>query len=65
MLSAAEEDLLAGKVSPKQPQSSNFQALELPPPVLQHQQQQQSSGPIWSIEYWQIYFNVNTDQVII
>ena len=59
MLSSAEEDLLAGKISVGPP--SNLQAPLLPAPV--QQPTAPPNNPFWTFEFWKNYFNVDTKDV--
>jgi hypothetical protein len=63
MLSAAEEDLLAGKIPQPQrePPRATFEE-RLPPPVQQRTAPASSAG-FWTLDYWKVYFNVDTKDV--
>jgi hypothetical protein len=61
MLSSAEEDLLAGKISSV---GGNLQASSslLPAPV-QQPTAAPPNNPFWTFEFWKNYFNVDTKDV--
>lgn len=64
MLSSAEEDLLAGKISSGPAKPNEAPVPLLPPPVQQAQPTQTNTSAFWTMEYWKQYFNVDSKDVL-